>query len=56
MRILDIFKPPSASDVARDQMREAEREYLRHISASEFHAKMAEYHKGVVVRLKQEVK
>ena len=52
--IFRIFRQPSARDLAHEQMRDAEREYLKHISASEFHAKMAEYHRGVVVRLKQE--
>ena len=53
-KVFELFRTPSASDLARAQMRDAEREYLKHISASEFHAKMAEYHKGVVIRLKQE--
>lgn len=54
--IFNIFKPPNARQLAETQMLEAEREYLKHISASEFHAKMAEYHQGVVRRLTGEVK
>ena len=53
--LVNLFRPPSARQLAEEQFREAEREYLKHISASEFHAKMAEYHKGVVERLGEEV-
>lgn len=53
---LNPFRKPTAQDIARADLEEAQRQLQAELSRAEYHTKMAEYHKSVVDRLSQYVK
>ena len=51
MRVVSIFKTPSAHQIAIRDLEEAKRTLLAQQAAAEHAAKMVEYYQGVVQRL-----
>ena len=55
MRLIQIFKTPSAHQIAIRELENAQRELLTAHATAEHAAKMVEYYHGVVNRLTQYV-
>lgn len=51
LKLFDIFRTPSAREIAQRQLEEAERYLLEMHSQAEHATKMAEYYQGIVTRL-----
>lgn len=49
--LMNIFRKPSAREMAAADLAEAEREYLKAIAAAEFYAAQAAYQDGLIGRL-----
>lgn len=45
------FRKPTAKEIAARDLEEARRELLKQQSAAELHAKLADYYRGVEIRL-----
>ena len=50
--LIDLFRVPSAKTLAQRQIEESEREWVKHLAASEYHQAMMRYHSDVVRQLK----
>ena len=50
--LIDLFRVPSAKTLAQRQIEESERQWVKHLEASEFHQAMMRYHTDVVRQLK----
>ena len=50
--LIDLFRVPSAKTLAQRQIEESERQWVKHLEASEFHQAMMRYHSDVVRQLK----
>lgn len=53
--IKDLFFTPTANEIARTELADAQRELLSHQAQMEYHLKMAEFYQGVVNRLQSYV-
>jgi hypothetical protein len=51
-KLLELFKVPSARTLAQQQIEESERQWVKHLAASEYHQAMMRYHSDVVRQLK----
>ena len=56
MRLIQIFKTPSAHQIAIRELENAQRELLTAHATAEYSAKMVEYYAGVILRLTQYIK
>jgi hypothetical protein len=50
--LIDLFRVPSAKTLSQRQIEESEREWVKHLAASEYHQAMMRYHSDVVRQLK----
>jgi hypothetical protein len=50
------FRKPTAKEIAARDLEDARRHLLQEQSRAEYHAKMAEYYKGVIGRLSNYLK
>lgn len=50
--LFDLFRVPSAKTLAQRQIEESERQWVKHLEASEYHQAMMRYHTDVVRQLK----
>ena len=50
--LIELFRVPSAKTLAQRQIEESERQWVKHLEASEFHQAMMRYHSDVVRQLK----
>ena len=50
--LIDLFRVPSAKTLAQRQIEESERQWVKHLEASEYHQAMMRYHTDVVRQLK----
>ncbi len=50
--LIDLFRVPSAKALAQRQIEESERQWVKHLEASEYHQAMMRYHTDVVRQLK----
>lgn len=50
--ITNLFKKPSATELAREDMEESEREAIKHAAAASYHEHMAQYHQKNVDKLR----
>lgn len=55
MRLIQIFKTPSAHQIAIRELENAQRELLTAHATAEYSAKMVEYYQGMVARLSKAV-
>lgn len=49
--LLELFRKPSAAVLAQRELEDAQRDYLRAVSAQEWARRMSEYHSDRVKRL-----
>jgi hypothetical protein len=56
MKISNPFRKPTAKEIAARDLEEARRHLLTEQAQAEYHAKMAEYYKGVIGRLSNYLK
>lgn len=50
--LIELFQPPSAKTLAQQQVEESERQWVKHLAASEYHQSMMRYHTEVIRQLK----
>lgn len=50
--LIDLFRVPSAKTLAQRQIEESERQWVKHLEASEYHQAMMRYHTEVIRQLK----
>ena len=50
--LIELFRLPSAKTLAQRQIEESERQWVKHLAASEYHQAMMRYHTDVVRQLK----
>lgn len=50
--LIELFRVPSAKTLAQRQIEESERQWVKHLAASEYHQAMMRYHSDVVRQLK----
>lgn len=50
-RLKNLFRKPTAKEIAAAALEDARRHLLAEMSRAEYHAKMAEYYRGVEARL-----
>ena len=50
--LIELFRVPSAKTLAQRQIEESERQWVKHLEASEYHQAMMRYHTDVVRQLK----
>lgn len=50
--LIELFRVPSAKTLAQRQIEESERQWVKHLEASEYHQAMMRYHSDVVRQLK----
>ena len=50
--LIELFRVPSAKALAQRQIEESERQWVKHLEASEYHQAMMRYHTDVVRQLK----
>ena len=50
--LIELFRVPSARTLAQRQIEESERQWVKHLEASEFHQAMMRYHTDVIRQLK----
>jgi hypothetical protein len=55
-QIKQLFRKPTAKEMAARALEDARRHLLTEQSAAEYHSKMAEYYKGVATRLDKYLK
>jgi hypothetical protein len=53
MKIINIFRPPSAMQLAQRELEQAERSLVNAETNALYYAKMAEYHKDQISILKR---
>jgi transposase len=56
MKLSNPFRKPTAKEIAARDLEEARRHLLQEQAQAEYHAKMAEYFKGVIGRLSNYLK
>ena len=56
LKRLDPFRKPTAKEIAARDLEDSRRSLLTHQAASEYHTKMAEYYRGVELRLSRFLK
>jgi hypothetical protein len=50
--LLELFRVPTAKALAQQQIEESERQWVKHLTAAEYHMAMMRYHSDVVRQLK----
>ena len=50
--LIELFRVPSAKTLAQRQIEESERQWVKHLTESEYHLAMMRYHSDVVRQLK----
>jgi hypothetical protein len=50
--LIELFRIPSAQTLAQRQIEESERQWVKHLTAAEYHMAMMCYHNDVVRQLK----
>ncbi len=50
--LIELFRIPSAQTLAQRQIEESERQWVKHLNASEYHQAMMRYHTDVIRQLK----
>jgi hypothetical protein len=50
--LLELFRVPTAKTLAQQQIEESERQWVKHLTAAEYHMAMMRYHNDVVRQLK----
>jgi hypothetical protein len=55
-QIKNFFRKPTAKEIAAAALEDARRHLLAELSRAEYHAKMAEYYRGVEARLARYLK
>ncbi len=53
---INPFHNASATELAKQQLADAQRAFLEHVSAAEFHDAQATYYQGMIVRLTEYLK
>ncbi len=51
-KIIELFRLPSAKTLAQRQIEESERQWVKHLEATEYHQAMMRYHTEVIRQLK----
>lgn len=54
MHFLNPFRKPTAEELLKEQLQESKRQLVLQTNAAAYHAKMAEYHKESIQRIKQQ--
>ena len=50
--LIELFRVPSAKTLAQRQIEESERQWVKHLEATEYHQAMMRYHTEVIRQLK----
>ncbi len=54
--LIELFKKPAAKEFAQEELEESHRQFLKHEMSAQYHAKIAEYYQGNILRLGSYIK